>query len=1704
MKSNSDSSADWSATLRGTFYFKPLALVLALLLMLPPVAELLQSPQFQAQAQGPVTDVVVPKFTRQAIVQPDLLTTDQAETLYGLEHDAVLVYLAMHGLPVSDYAMIYNYGRGDLRDEIRGIMLEILIGLVKKGAGSTLTGQEKKLYDWFHSAVSLNEFSLYDAAVADKDSYKADPCAWTPDADVARAMGLHYDVSRFCAGNLSIGGPGTPPVPSVSYFLGAAFKRSYGSGVNAPGGAAMLQNTLLNAFATAAAVGVVIGVLAPILAAAYVTIFTTYAAITTGISAGIISAGTLPLGAAAVTGAAAVLLPLMMAAVGVVWIIQIVNYQDNLNALDAIDTRRAEVIAGIDILSVLNEDIGPMKFAATLGAYTLPMSSGFPPAPRADTVSTRALPLHDSTDPVIKITKGGNTTTGAQFTYTDWENVVWTVTTSRGWFVRTSTQNGQTVSSIGATLKVAGMRFGNINRYLLKRTGNKFIVVDAEPAPSSVDCALGTDGFTHPAPGTLCKVQVTKTFELVDGVPSFATIEVVEAPRFTSGTTANFNPKGPAGQTFPIRATSGFISMVSGTLPPGMTFSNQASGIATLTYNPPANATAVTTDIALRAIDGSATGSQVVRVIVATSLGFLSANSMNVTLGVPASFTVTGSGPVPLILSAQTGLVPPGMTFVDNGNGTGTLSGIPTGPPGCVSNCLFTLFSTATNVGVQQAFKVNVSFAPAANYPGGTPPVFIGGIGNNFVLTSTGAITGVHWFPDGPMPPWLSLSDSGNGTALLSGTPPAGTNASFLILLRLATDFASPSSKQVSFNLTVASPPSFTSPNTYACTLPGNGGSAACLFDITTNHATGAVALMSRTGALPPGIVFTDLGSGKARLAGTVPAGSGGVYPLNLTSINLVGGASQAFYFRVHEPPTFTSADSVAFMVGVNNNFAVKADGFPKNPDKTGPGATGSNGIAMTAMLDAEPLPTWLHFDPANPTLNSGVAILSGTPPPGSEGVYALAVFANNGVGSKSQLILLNVVKAASMREQQKLIAQNASGTARQGSGVALALDGKTAIVGAPGNLSDIGAAFGFKLAGGLWSEIGLGLKSGIAEAGQQGASVAVSADGATALMGAPMDRSAFGHVRVFNGNGSSWTEPNGGNNLFFTDASGNPRVGTSVAISGDGNTAIVGGPRDASNKGAAWVFTRTGGVWSVQGSKLAPADAGAAAQFGQSVALSEDGNTATIGGPGDGTTGAVWVYTRSGVVWTQQQKLNGTGAAANSLLGNAVAISADGATIAAGGRGDNGSKGAVWIFALDGGVWSQQGAKLTPSDGVGVAPLFGASVGLSGNGNLLVAGGPFDNPGADSKALGATWFFERQSSVWSQRGGKVVLPSAVGSAGQGSAVALSRDGTTALTGGMDDDGSIGAAWVLNAPDLTISLNGNFAPGSPNGAYDVAVSNVGAGPTSGETRWTATLPAQLRATSVSGPNGWTCSTEPVACFNLNPLAAGATAFFTMNVEVKASGSGTTEVAVSGLDINTQNNSATHGVTIGRPTPTVSWAAPAAIAFGTALGAAQLNAVALNVSVVVPGTFTYTPPAGTVLPVGSNILSVTFTPTDGTFYNAATGTQTIQVNAPPAAVGPAKLKVTQSLARVGGNVIVTVTIANSGGAAQLVKMTAAKIGNVSGTPLPQNLGTIAAGTTLQTTATFPGSVGAAGASGVWSLTLTYTGGAYSGGARIVLP
>ena len=447
-----------------------------------------------------------------------------------------------------------------------------------------------------------------------------------------------------------------------------------------------------------------------------------------------------------------------------------------------------------------------------------------------------------------------------------------------------------------------------------------------------------------------------------------------------------------------------------------------------------------------------------------------------------------------------------------------------------------------------------------------------------------------------------------------------------------------------------------------------------------------------------------------------------------------------------------------------------------------------------------------------------------------------------------------SVIAQPLVQRGPKLVGAGAVGAAGQGSAVAISADGSTAIVGGQMDDGRAGAAWVYIRSNGKWTQqgpklVGTGAVPCCLGKGNQGSAVAISADGNTALVGGWSDNNAAGAAWVFVRSGGVWTQQ--GSKLVGTGASGTlSSQGSSVALSADGNTALVGGPTDgfgvSGSVGATWVFTRTGSTWTQQGSKLVGTGATEAAGQGTSVALSADGNTAAIGGPADDSSvGAGWVFVRSGATWTQQQRVTPADAARFPHFGSAVTLSADGNTAAFGGPLENtGPFGAVWVFARSASTWTQQGAKLVGSGAVAAPSLAyqGTSVSLSGDGNVLIEGAPRDG------TKGAAWVFVRSGTTWTQAGNKLVGTGGVENGGdgvsQGTSVALSSDGLTAIVGGWNDNAQAGAAWMFTRADDLLRASDH----DDDALSDITVYHAASG------MWSSLTSASGFSTSVN--RGW--------------------------------------------------------------------------------------------------------------------------------------------------------------------------------------------------------------------------------------------------------
>ncbi|HEY6403147.1 MAG TPA: FG-GAP repeat protein, partial [Blastocatellia bacterium] len=257
----------------------------------------------------------------------------------------------------------------------------------------------------------------------------------------------------------------------------------------------------------------------------------------------------------------------------------------------------------------------------------------------------------------------------------------------------------------------------------------------------------------------------------------------------------------------------------------------------------------------------------------------------------------------------------------------------------------------------------------------------------------------------------------------------------------------------------------------------------------------------------------------------------------------------------------------------------------------------------------------------------------------------------------------INPAQVAPTLAQQANLAAGDAATAEL-FGASAAIDGATAVVGAPNDDTaagaDAGSAYVFMRSGSSWSQQAK-LTGSLSETGDSfGAAVGISGD--TIVVGAPFatnDSADLGQVYVFVRSGSSWSQQA----VLTVSGSGDGLFGQAVAI--DGETIVAGVPFNdsaASDGGSAFVFARSGASWSQQ-AQLTAGDAAVGDQLGSGVAI--EGDLAVIAAPftdsaeSGADVGAAYVFARNGASWTQEIKLFPAVPQENGFFSlNSVAIS--------------------------------------------------------------------------------------------------------------------------------------------------------------------------------------------------------------------------------------------------------------------------------------------------------------------------------------------------------------------------------------------------------------------------------------------------------------
>ncbi|MGQ9926872.1 MAG: FG-GAP repeat protein, partial [Chloroflexaceae bacterium] len=403
---------------------------------------------------------------------------------------------------------------------------------------------------------------------------------------------------------------------------------------------------------------------------------------------------------------------------------------------------------------------------------------------------------------------------------------------------------------------------------------------------------------------------------------------------------------------------------------------------------------------------------------------------------------------------------------------------------------------------------------------------------------------------------------------------------------------------------------------------------------------------------------------------------------------------------------------------------------------------------------------------------------------------------------------------------------------------------------------------------------------------------------------------------------------------------------GRSVAIAG--NTIVVGAPYEdssaasnpndngANNSGAAYVFTRSGTGWT-QRAYLKASSIGAGDQFGYAVALS--GNTLLVGAPGEGGSGAVYVFTGGDATWTQQAYLKAANAGIGDYFGAFVAIDGDMLAVGAPGEAsgnpadpnDNSAPnaGAAYVFMRSGATWTQRG--YLKAANVQAEDLFGTSTAISGN--TVVVGAPYEDgsgptPNENAPNAGAAYVFlsddimpdvtlEQAAGQPDPATGAPILFTATFSEPIDASSFTPNDVTLGGTAGGPLSATLAQA---NATTFTIAVSGMRSAGTvtasiPAGAVTDLLGNPNSASTSSDNTVTYAPPPPpvLSVTleqaagqpdpATGGPILFTATfSEPIdaSSFTPNDVTLGGTAGGPLSATLAQANATTFTIAVSGM------------------------------------------------------------------------------------------------------------------------------------------------------------------------------------------------------------
>ncbi|HVS86215.1 MAG TPA: putative Ig domain-containing protein [Gaiellaceae bacterium] len=453
---------------------------------------------------------------------------------------------------------------------------------------------------------------------------------------------------------------------------------------------------------------------------------------------------------------------------------------------------------------------------------------------------------------------------------------------------------------------------------------------------------------------------------------AYLDLEIFSPPVLTNDPTATF-VVGQSG-SFDITAAGIFVAryslaLASNPLPDGLTFDDSGgTGTATISGTPTAGTAGIHTvtieSVSLPYLLSPIDTTQTIEVDQTPAI--TSDDTTSFGEGVAGSFDVTTTGfPAPAL--TVIGDLPPGVTFTDHGDGTGTFSGTPTD----TAELSYPVTVAASNVVDTATQSLTLNVGPLPQFLGDTSATFLAGDSSASLDVASFTDPDVSPVPTlsaTGLPSGVSLTDNGDGTGTIGGTPDVGSGGAYTVHVTATNAYGSTSED---LTLVVNEAPSYAGMDFGSCTSP-NPSQTTVTFIVDGGHgvatpcASGYPApTMSVSGILPEGMTFTDDGDGSATITGDPVSGTGGDYDLTLTLSNAAGTVTQPLTLEIDEQAHLSNGDfedEVQWVSGQENTYTATITAFPYDT------------IFLGSIL-----PSWLSYEVDND--HPGTIILSGDPP---------------------------------------------------------------------------------------------------------------------------------------------------------------------------------------------------------------------------------------------------------------------------------------------------------------------------------------------------------------------------------------------------------------------------------------------------------------------------------------------------------------------------------------------------------------------------------------------------------------------------------------------------------------------------------------------------------------------------------------------------